>query len=69
MAKTKSSVSFKTWATTIARARTGAAADEVLSLRKKFPEYAKDTMYAKKFPNAFKRYEGFKARGSQSKAA
>lgn len=67
-AKPKTRVSFKTWATTIARAR-GKASAEINKLRDAFPAYKNDNLYATKFPLAFANYQNYCTRGSQSLAA
>lgn len=70
-AKLKSTVSFKTWATTIARGRGDKARIELNKLRsdaKAFATLAKDEI-GQKFPALFANYNKYLVRGSQAKAA
>lgn len=62
-----SNISFKTWATTIARAR-GKASGEIAKLRDSFPDYKNGKMYATKYPLAHTNYENYCRRGSQAKS-
>lgn len=63
--KAKTNVSFKAWATTIARAR-GKAATEVATLKGSFPVYKNEKLYATKYPAAWMNFQNYQARGSQA---
>lgn len=65
----KTNISFQTYVEKNARARGEQAAAELAKLKKKFPTYANEKQYAKNFPVVFARYQGYLARGPQTKKA
>jgi hypothetical protein len=71
VAKPKTGVSFKTWATTLARGRGNKARIELTTLKADPANALKmgEAAIARHFPTLVANYEKFRLRGSQSKAA